>query len=387
LNFFETYKRLTLIVTNLVLILVVDITAGIAYKKINGYAWYYGWKNGVSSEQAFRIKSYRYHHDLAKNVNKKNLGRWGGKFYTVSTNSLGFKDNTNREIPLKSDKKRLVFIGDSFTEGIGLSYEKTFVGLIDGALEENYSILNAGVVSYSPIIYWKKVEDLIINTGLKFDELIVYLDISDINDEAKKYKLNDSWIDRAFKGTIADITQTTLQSELIKENTILLAWLRSLREKERKRESARQSKTPDSTTTQVYTYKDSIDRERSLWTVDEKVFNEYGKRGLDISAKHMGKLLQLLNEHNIKLTVAVYPWPDQIYYDTLESKQVLFWKEWTNKNNVRFINHFTDLFSLKDKMTAQQIIEEYYISGDIHFNEKGNILIKNYFLNQYPHQK
>ena len=378
MNFFEKHKRLTLIATNLVLILVVDITAGIAYKKINGYAWYYGWKNGVSSEQAFRIKSYRYHHDLAKNVDKKDEARWGGKSYTVNTNSLGFKDKTNRQVPLKSEKKRLVFIGDSFTEGVGLNYEKRFVGLIEDALKEDYSILNAGVVSYSPIIYWKKVEDLIINTRLEFDELIVYLDISDIFDEATKYKLNESWADKVFIGTIADITQTTLQSEIIKENTILWAWLRSLRKRER--EKAQQPKGSNFTTAPVYTYKDSLDRRRSSWTIDNNTFNEFGKRGLDLASEHMSKLLELLNKHNIKLTVAIYPWPDQVYYDTVESKQVLFWREWTKKNNVRFINHFTDLFSLKDKMTANQIIEEYYI-----LNEKGSTRIKNYFLEQYPH--
>ncbi len=99
----------------------------------------------------------------------------------------------------------------------------------------------------------------------------------------------------------------------------------------------------------------------------------------------MGKLLQLLRKHKIKLTMAIYPWPGQIYYDTIDSKQVLFWKNWTSKNNVGFINHFNDFFSLKDEIGAEQLIENYYIPGDVHFNEKGNLLIKESFLNQYLH--
>ena len=72
------------------------------------------------------------------------------------------------------------------------------MGLIDNALKKKYSVLNAGVSSYSPIIYWKKVEDLINITRLEFDELIVYLDISDIQDEASVYKLNTNWVLKAF---------------------------------------------------------------------------------------------------------------------------------------------------------------------------------------------
>ena len=361
-----------------------DIAAGIAYKKINGYSWYYVWQYGVnkrSIKTLYRTKSYKYHHDLFKNVTSKNNARWRESVYSVITNSLGFRDRTNRQIPLQSEKKRLVFIGDSFTEGQGLNYEKTFVGLIDNALKKKYSVLNAGVVSYSPIIYWKKVEDLINNTGLEFDELIVYLDISDIQDEALYYKLNKNWIVKAVKGHIGDRDKQMLPFEFIKANTIVWAWLRDLA----KWKKANVSKTPISKEKKVYTYKDSIDHPTSVWTFDSDIFKEYGERGLDISSKYMDKLLQLLRKHKIKMTLAIYPWPGQIYYDTVDSKQVLFWESWTNKNNVRFINHFNDFFSLKDKIGAKRLIEEYYVSGDVHFNEKGNLFIMEHFLDQYPH--
>jgi hypothetical protein len=390
----NTLKKLGLlsrIIVSCFIVLVIDVVAGIVYKNINGYAWFSVWESGglqmeqTLSERTYRIKSYRYHHDLAKNVRNKNNAKWGGYVYTVNTNSLGFKDRSDRQIPLKSEKKRLLFIGDSVTEGIGLNYEKTFVGLIDDALKEKYSILNAGVLSYSPIIYWKKVEDLINNTRLKFDELIVYLDISDIQDEALKYALakdrfalDDGWV------TDILVKKPTLQSELIKENTIIFAWLRAVIKQ--KKTSA--FKEPVVEEKKIHSYKDtsSVDSKhyrRGAWTFDENVYNEYGKRGLDISAKHMENLLQLLNKHKIKMTLAVYPWPVQLYYDTVDSKQVTFWESWAKKNNTRFINHFNDLFSIKDKIGLKRLIEEYYIAGDVHFNEMGNILFKDYFLSQF----
>ena len=59
---------------------------------------------------------YYYHHDFVPN--KEALEYWG-KDYIVHTNSLGFKDKSIRNVPLAVDKRRIVFMGDSFTEGIG----------------------------------------------------------------------------------------------------------------------------------------------------------------------------------------------------------------------------------------------------------------------------
>ncbi len=371
------YQWFTIIISNLVLLLMLDITAGLIYKKINGNSWYYDWKEGPTEKNLLRIKSNIYHHDLAKNANEKDSA-WGDTTYTTKTNSLGFRDRINRKIPLKTEKIRLVFIGDSVTEGLGLNYEDTFVGLIENALKEKHSILNAGVTSYSPIIYWKKIDYLINKVGLQFDELIVYLDVSDIQDEASIYKLNDSGVASGFKGAVSE-RKKILQSELIKENTILWAWLRSLRKKEKPaipRESIFSKK-------ETQTYENSINLHRGSWTFDENIYKEYGEKGLNLSAIYMENLLETLKTNDIKMTLAIYPWPDQIFYDNVNSKHAVFWENWAKKNKVKFVNHFIDFFLSKNEFGAIKTIEKYYILGDVHLNTKGNILIKEYFLSQY----
>lgn len=371
------YQWFTIIISNLVLLLMLDITAGLIYRKINGNSWYYDWKEGPTEKNLLRIKSNIYHHDLAKNANEKD-STWGDTTYTTKTNSLGFRDRINRKIPLKTEKKRLVFIGDSVTEGLGLNYEDTFVGLIENALKEKHSILNAGVTSYSPIIYWKKIDYLINKVGLQFDELIVYLDVSDIQDEASIYKLNDSGVASGFKGAVSE-RKKILQSELIKENTILWAWLRSLRKKEKPaipRESIFSKK-------ETQTYENSINLHRGSWTFDENIYKEYGEKGLNLSAIYMENLLETLKTNDIKMTLAIYPWPDQIFYDNVNSKHAVFWENWAKKNKVKFVNHFIDFFLSKNEFGAIKTIEKYYILGDVHLNTKGNILIKEYFLSQY----
>ena len=137
----------------------------------------------------YRVPHQVYHHDLLPNVAV--IGKWGKFRYQVYTNSLGFKDKTVREVPLKSDRYRLLFIGDSFTEGQGLAYEKTFVGRVDKALvSRGVATLNAAVSSYAPAVYFAKVKHLVETVGLKIDHLVVAVDMSDIFDEAFWYAVD-----------------------------------------------------------------------------------------------------------------------------------------------------------------------------------------------------
>ena len=87
---------------------------------------------------------------------------WGYEKYKIFTNNLGFKDISNRQVEFKN--KNILFIGDSFTEGVGIEYKDTYVGIIDRKLKErnkNIEVLNAGVQSYSTSIYLSKIYHLI----------------------------------------------------------------------------------------------------------------------------------------------------------------------------------------------------------------------------------
>ena len=139
----------------------------------------------LEDERLYRIKDPLLHHSLAPNFN--GTGIWGGLRYKICTNSAGFKDKC--ELSLQGGKDfDIAFIGDSFTEGIGLRYEDTFVGRIAQALQTQ-RIANLGVASYAPSIYLTKVKKAL-NDGFRFKELVVYVDISDIQDEAVLYELS-----------------------------------------------------------------------------------------------------------------------------------------------------------------------------------------------------
>ena len=106
-------------------------------------------------------------------------------------NSLGLRD---KEYPLKkpAGTTRVLMLGDSFTEGIGVEANETFSKVLEGLLNgegrtEKYEVINAGVGSYSPLpeyIYLK-------SAGLKLepDVVVLNLDLSDTYDDIQYTKL------------------------------------------------------------------------------------------------------------------------------------------------------------------------------------------------------
>ena len=109
-----------------------------------------------------------------------------GREYIVKTNNLGFRDYEIRD--LDKNNYYTIVIGDSFVEGVALEYEDTLVAQLNEKIKSNninnYEFLNAGVSSYSPYIYQRKVISIIKeNPWLKIDRVILLLDKSDIEDE------------------------------------------------------------------------------------------------------------------------------------------------------------------------------------------------------------
>src|ERR1700761_6771663 len=142
---------------------------------------------GQEQARVARIYDPVYDHTLAPKFDGYDV--WGEARYRLITNSLGFKDAATRDVPLQSGSRRILLIGDSFAEGIGLPYERTFAGLLQAAGQsrpDKVEFLDAGVASYSPSVYYKKIKYLL-DQGLKFDEVVLLSDSSDVEDEATSY--------------------------------------------------------------------------------------------------------------------------------------------------------------------------------------------------------
>ncbi|GJL53995.1 MAG: hypothetical protein NPIRA02_11270 [Nitrospirales bacterium] len=355
-NRFEKYSKTVLTLLVIIVVVVADFVFTRVY-----HIQKYGTIHKFADRRALREPSPVFHHTLKPNGQQQEQ-KWGHLSSPLYTNSLGFKDREIREIPFASSNFRFLFIGDSFTEGIGIEYEKTFVGLIDAELARlNIDVLNAAVSSYSPTIYFKKIEYLLETVGLDFDHLIVFLDISDIEDEVRRYDTHNGRV-------IGLMSRTSKVKEFVYEYTGLLKNLWTL--------AINMQKTIAPTHEDLRSEEErryGVNQQRSLWTVNEETFHDYGQHGLDKARKRMDLLYQLLQRHRKEMTLAVYPWSDQIMHKDLHSRHVTFWEEWAKEHSVPFVNFFP-LF-ISPNGDPKEVLRTYFIEGDVHWNEQGHELM------------
>ncbi len=118
------------------------------------------------------------------------VNHWGKDPYPFFTNSLGFRDDKVRDVPLTDTRPRILVLGDSFTEG-KTRWDDTYVGRIAGHFPR-YDFLNAGMSNYSPSNYLNTTR-MVLAKGVAIDEVIVFIDNSAVQLEAAFYHdLDDS---------------------------------------------------------------------------------------------------------------------------------------------------------------------------------------------------
>lgn len=325
---------------------------------------------------SFRRPSPIYHHDLKANVDT--LARWGPLVYTMRTNALGLRSAKVGKVPLKVPGPRLLVIGDSFTEGMGVSYEETFVGRIAAAYRAHGGeVLNAGVVSYAPTVYHRKVRYLIEEVGLRVSAIAVFIDYSDIPNEAFSYRLdqagnvvtrdsNSLWMLRGRS------VERRVRYWLVR-NSLIFRFGRTVKKTiQMRRRRARAKRGQVSCIAGVHA---------PMWDVHERPYRRYGADGLRRAAGAMDRLYRLTRRHRIALIIVVYPWPRHIVGRHVETRQVRFWRAWAGKRRVEFLDLFP-VFVTNE--AANQVIGRNFVQCDIHWNANGHKRVADAFLKRFP---
>ena len=325
-----------------------------------------------------RVARPEYHHGFVPKLITH--GVWGQVRHRIYTNSLGFKDAAARDVPMVGDTRRVLLMGDSFTEGIGMVFEESFAGLLYRSGQEasrKTEFLNAGVAGYSPVIYYRKIKHLL-QQGLKFDEVVVLSDISDVNDEATKYFCIDE--DPSYRAYCSSeerrwtaLLQQRVWKRELKANFIITDRLRWLIKQHVLRLRGAREYIPPSK-------KDIVTNRHpgTIWTVP-RLDNEHAYAPLGIeggiarSIQNMQRLADLLAKHGIPLTIAVYPWPIQLAYEDRDSRQIAIWRDFCAKNCKEFVNIFPAFFAERDN--HEDWYERLFIYGDKHFSAEGHRLI------------
>jgi hypothetical protein len=302
-------------------------------------------------------------HGLAPNFS--GYSTWGPIRYPFRTNSLAFRDATVREVPLRSETRRVLLMGDSFTEGVGLVFEDTFAGLLFEAgqhAEPRTEFLNAGVISYSPVIYYKKIKFLL-DHGLKIDEVVVLPDLGDMIDEAMFYFcIDDDPHYRAFcipPRPPSRLARNFVVSDAVRVfvKTKIAEWRHGFNTHE----------------------PFNLNIHKTDWTLSEdswgsSVFPPLDlQRGITRALKNMQSLADLLASRGIPLIVAVYPSPRQLAHNDRDSRYVAIWRDFCNGNCKEFIDLLPAFFVEKD--THDDWYDRLFIPGDWHYSAAGNRII------------
>jgi hypothetical protein len=225
-------------------------------------------------------------------------------------------------------------------------------------------------ISYSPTVYYTKIK-YFLDRGLKFDEVIVASDISDVQDESGQYFCIDEI--PAYRAYCKDKKTSSIGP--VVRASIFPSDLRDA--------FAVSDEVVNTIKHYLYWYTGITayrlrHNARGGWTVPGFKVSGYEplgvEGGIERSVKHMQALADMLASRGIPLTIVVYPWPVQLYMDDRNSRQVTIWRDFCVKACKQFINSFPAFFAYKDSH-PDDWYADLYIQGDEHFSKKGHQLL------------
>ena len=351
--------------------------------------------SSIIKENLFYQKKYRvydpiFHHSFAPSIGDT-ITQWGAKLHhNICTNEYGFISQCGAK---KEEFYDIIFIGDSFTEGVGYKYEDTFVGLIQNKLK--LPTANMAVKSYSTKIYLSKTK-YFLDKGVTFKHLVVFIDISDLIDDSNDYILTKNFIIKDKKlgkrietfinvnFPLLDYFVFYLKNENIIKNFNFVKSIKKYLSKNKEIILNNSGNVISDNKAQEWQLRSDL---RSQWTYSKTNQIKGYDLPIDVAineqVKTMTQLYELLKKNNIKLSIAVYPWPQTILYDKRENLMKTTWENFCINKCANFINTFPLFMNGGDQISKRKIIDKYYIENDFHFNLEGNKLIADYFIKNF----
>jgi len=122
-------------------------------------------KVGGNYFSPYTVEHKSHYHKWSTNENEHWLIKPEYKYWRP-TNSLGYADN-EWKLEEKLDKKKIICIGDSFTEGDGADFDSSYVAFLKRdffSASDSVYIMNAGIIGSDPFFDFIAIRDILINT-------------------------------------------------------------------------------------------------------------------------------------------------------------------------------------------------------------------------------
>jgi hypothetical protein len=122
-------------------------------------------------------------------------------------------------------------------------------------------------------------------------------------------------------------------------------------------------------------------KDRSAFRIPSEIYHHGFQLGVSVDDERWGCLVSsgwrvvVIGDsftERIGLTVAVYPWPDQVLLGDRDSIQAAYWRAWAAENKTGFLDYFPLFVGVGD---PRETVRRDFIAGDIHWNEAGHRVI------------
>ena len=300
--------------------------------------------------------SNKFHHSHPFNYSFKSYSpnnEYGG--HTVLFDQVGNRINENI-LSEKTYEEDIWFFGDSFTESVQVSWDNSYVGLIDSL--QGFKSINFGVSSYSPLLYYIQLKEAILTRKLPYK---VYIQIysNDYGDDNRYEKLTKFEDDEPlfcngnyFKNSYKVFRKSHLL-KLLKKSYLVLEYVVSTQKDDSELHSSdvKDFKTENFVETNIKIYDDS----------------RFSKSILQIKS--------LLEENNIEYSFFCIP----SKYSSVSGN----WKANTfdKKCNVLFYDNKIQHINLVDDFKNNSNPSELFYSKDIHLNKNGHKVLAKAIIN------
>jgi len=263
---------------------------------------------------------------------------------TGEFNSKGYR---GREFPFKREpgKKRLVFIGDSVTEGLGVPYKKRFTELLSNKMGDDYEIINLSVRGYNllqEIEYFKEV-------GVKYkpDVVLVCITYNDLDlhaGEVSRFNIKLDTMNSVGFFNEYYANKKKIEMLLLKSNIYRYFYLFLL-------------KMQKGNYIQKETFSEAIYYKIKEGQIDEIIDN----------------LVEYSLQYNFKLGFIFLPTPSK-------SDQIELLRDMINDRGIDSL----DLYEyVKKTYGDDQIVQVRYFSDQCHLNEEGNVIVADAVYNMF----
>ncbi len=326
-------------------------------------------KKKIGTSRNYSLKSEQFHHVSGSNIDVYEF--WGNKKYKIKTNKFSMRIKDNDSFNIDRSKRNIGFVGDSFVYGSGIDYNNHFISNLK---KNDYNFLNLGYVSYSPSIYYKKIEHMIKKEKIDFEKIFLFIDHSDIQDEAQFYREDKygnivrKWIN---DNDVISKNRKYKVKNYLKQNSFIFKLYENI-----------SAPTISNDTKKCFesearlNFKKYLDLNRFGYSYIDNIQNQnWVDEGINKILFYLDKIKLLSIKYKFEITIINYPSALEVIdnINSVNSKHHNFLKAWSLQNNVSFVD-------VRKDFIKKENINDYlnnFIACDVHWNIKGHKIISN----------